>query len=290
MAFFPFNLFDEEEKRRRMLTPGFNPNAPAPPDLPPARPTLAPPVGNPASMRAPSYTPEDASQPSYSQRYQAEKQGYLRQTPGRGRSALTGALQGFLGGGGLVGAAMGGLYGATNPQGLREREFNRTRSPQLLEQFGMEQADQAAQRQAEQDALNSQLKIAQIGNLNREHQPQPPRPQAQRPTFASSPLGIFNTQTGEVTAPAPAREQRPMASNDPRLTINPENNLSVEEEARASYEGRGGDKYVLSTLPDRTQRILRGEAITVGRSTRGPNREETKAAQSEFDRAKERQY
>src|SRR5262245_38568537 len=166
MPIFPYD--DEEERRRRFLTPGINGN---PPELAmPKRPTFGRPVGNPGGIIPPAYMPEDtaaaAASPTHSQRYQAEKQGFMRTTPGRGRSALTGALQGFLSGGRIVGAGMGALYGATDPRGLREQEFNRTRRPQLLEQFGMEDAEAAARRQAAADALNAAKTQAEIGNVN----------------------------------------------------------------------------------------------------------------------------
>ena len=109
--------------------------------------------------------PEFNPRISRGEEYGGAKAEFMAKTPGRGKSALTGALQGFLRGGGLAGAATGAIYGAADPRGLREQEFNRTRRPQLLERFALEDQDRAAARQAEQDALNNQYKQAQIGEI-----------------------------------------------------------------------------------------------------------------------------
>ena|SRR5437867_1222853 len=125
-------------------------------------------AGRPDQMPAPPYQPQDAAPPTQGQRYEAERQAYLRGTPGRLKSALNGALQGFASGGGLVGAATGGAYGAIDPKRLQERRFNQERRPQILEQFAFEGADRAAQRQSDIDALTAAKTNAEIGNLQSE--------------------------------------------------------------------------------------------------------------------------
>jgi hypothetical protein len=205
MPIFPFD--DEEEKRRRRYaSPGINPNAGLPEIALPKRPMLPGP-GNPGAMPAPEYAPQDMAPPSRYQRYQSEKEGYMRGTPGRGKSALTGALQAFLGGGGLIGAGMGALQGATDPRGLREQQFNQRRRPQILEQFGMEDAERQAQRQVGADELNAQYKQAQIGELQSQaHKNRLPPP---RRAPVHSDRGLYDVEGGGIipgTEPLPKPE------------------------------------------------------------------------------------
>jgi hypothetical protein len=132
---------------------------------------------------------------------------YLKGTPGRGKSAIINAIKGALGGlasgqGALPGAVTGAIGGAIDPRGAREQEFNRRVRPQILERFGYEDQERAQQRQSQQDALDAEYKQAQIGALNRSNQPAPPK----QPSFGSSPLGIYNQQTGQVTTPAQPKE------------------------------------------------------------------------------------
>lgn len=214
MPIFPYD--DEEERRRRMLTPGINPNAP-PPNIPTSRPLPPPgiPGGAPSGgMLGPG--PIEPPAPALtrgSQMYNA-RADYLQDTPGRGKSALKGALQGFLSGGGLAGAATGGIYGATDPRELREMEFNQKVRPKLLERFAYEDQDRAAQRQGQEAAIEGEYKQAQIGALNRSNLPAPPKP----PGYSSAAgLGIYNDQTGQITTPAPPPQPRELA---PRPVVN----------------------------------------------------------------------
>ena len=152
---YPYN--NEED----FLTPGFNPSLPPPIKRRPL-PLIG--AGAPGSMPAPTYQPEEGPGPTRSQRYQSEKEGFMRGTPGRAKSAGLGALRGFLGGG-LTGAVRGAIGAAVDPKEFREQEFNQRMRPQILERFGMEDQENQARRQAEQDALNAQYKQAQIGEL-----------------------------------------------------------------------------------------------------------------------------
>lgn len=65
---------------------------------------------------------------------------------------------------------------------------------------------------------------------------------------------------------------------------------SVEVRARKSYEDRGGDKYVLSKLPERARQILEAGTVVVNGKTRAANQAEREAAQRVFERAIDRQY
>lgn len=210
MPIFPFD--DEEERRRRMLSP---PAIDMMGELDAARrPTVLPEISTARpGLSAPSPVtppPPPINRQSRFGEMQEAKDAYLEKTPGRGRSALTGALQSFLGGGGLVGAAFGAARGAIDPRGQREQEFNQKIRPQIQERFGAEDQERAMVRQAEQDALNNQYRTAQIGAINRSNMPPPPR----QPSYSSaSGLGIYNQQTGQVTTPAPPQQPREPAPN-----------------------------------------------------------------------------
>lgn len=193
-----------------MLTPGINPNAP-PPNIPASRPLPPPgiPGGAPSGgMLGPG--PIEPPAPALtrgSQMYNA-RADYRDEAPGRGKSALKGALQGFLSGGGLAGALTGGVYGAADPRGLREMEFNQKVRPKIAERFAYEDQDRAAQRQGQQDAVEGEYKQAQIGALNRSNLPAPPKP----PSYSNAPgMGILNEQTGQITTPAPPQQPRELA-------------------------------------------------------------------------------
>src|SRR5262245_817974 len=218
MPIFP--LTDEERRRRLALTPPINPDGGGIyADYPPRpKPGLGlPDVSTLERMPLPAAgAPEDIPMPrpalgrpqGRSGHVQEARDVYMLGTPGRGRSALSGALEGFLGGGGLLGAATGAIYGATDPRGLREREFNRKILPRIQEGFAYEDQDRALERQAAEDAINNQYKRAQIGALNRSNMPAPPK----QPSYGSAPgIGIYNQQTGTVTTPAPPKEEKPPA-------------------------------------------------------------------------------
>lgn len=178
------------------LPEGIDPNAP-----------MAPP---PPAYTAP---PPPLERPSRGQELDEAKSAYLQQTPGRFKSGLRGALQGALQGlatgqglGGAIGGALGGgLVGAVNPRGLREQQFNQEIAPKIQQRWGMEDQDRAAQRQAGIDFMNAQKTQAEIGAIDRSNQPRAPRP----PSYGNAPgIGIYNEQTGEVTTPAPPKEEK----------------------------------------------------------------------------------
>lgn len=191
---------EEEERRRRMLTPGFNPALPEPVEAPrmplsTGRPVDTPPP--PARLPSPSIAPLGRAE-----ELDMRKDFHMRETPGRGRSALTGALEGFLGGGGLLGAIAGGVEGAVAPRRRRERQFNAEVRPGLLDRFAMEDQEAGRIRQAEEDEINRQFKTAQIGELNRRNLPEPPKPRSP----ISSPRGLYDPEAGGIipgTEPLP---------------------------------------------------------------------------------------
>jgi hypothetical protein len=286
MPIFPFD--DEEERRRRrpFLTPPINPEADMldePPDLPPRPRAMLPPPGNPGGMEAPEYTPQDMAPPSRYQRLEAEKQGYMRGTPGRFKSALTGALQG-LAAGGPGGALTGAAYGAIDPRRVREVEFNQRVRPQIQERFAFEDQQRAVERQAEQDALNAEYRRAQIGELGRRGLPKPAAPQ--RPIIVPPGGTAIDLDTRQPIFTAPERIKPPTTAE---LQIDPESGMSVEEMADASYNARGGDNYVLSKLPPATRQIIERGTVMIKGKEEEASPEEKGAAQRAFDNAINRQ-
>jgi len=131
----------------------------------------------------------------------------MRGTPGRLKSFGLGALDAFTHGGGLAGALTGGIYGAADPRGLREQQFNQRRRPQILEQFGMEDTERATQRQAGIDEQNAQYRQAQIGELESQAYKNRLPPPAPRPV--TSPRGLYDPAAGGIipgTEPLPRPE------------------------------------------------------------------------------------
>jgi len=187
---------DEEERRRRSLTPGINPNLP---NLPTRKPRMLPPPRLPETPRTmpgpppPSSLPELATprpvpmpsgipggmpppainrQSRYGELKEAEG-GYLKGTPGRFKSAALGALgglgRGIASGQGLAGAiggALGGaVYGGVNPRGQRKMEFNERIRPQIFERWQFEDIDRAQQAASAKAAADAAMQRAQMANI-----------------------------------------------------------------------------------------------------------------------------
>lgn len=201
---------DEEELRRRkpiMLQPPRDPNAPPELPEPPARPRMLPP---PSPEIPGGAMPSPASRrPGRAAEVAEARDVYMQGTPGRGSSALTGFLQG-LGRGGIGGGIAGAATGAISPRTVRRQQFRQEIQPQIAERFAFEDQERAAQRQAEQDALNDEFKRAQIGATNRSNLPRPLPP----PRPVSSPRGLYDPTSGGIIPgteplPAPPRELAP---------------------------------------------------------------------------------
>jgi hypothetical protein len=169
---------------------------------------------------------------------------------------------------GVGGAVAGAGFGAINPRGQRSMEFDERVRPQIAQRWQFEDMDRA-QRVAEAKAAledmaartniantQSQIQSRQAGDtLNQEkfdferNQPMVLQPGAT----------AYNTRTGQAVFTAQDRPKQPSAAE---LTIDPESGMSVEEMADASYNERGGDRYVYDRLPERTRRILESEPGT----------------------------
>lgn len=262
--------------------------APSPlPESPGPRGMMAPSPGIPGGEKY-GIPGVRASRPPTRYDELAEMKGaYMSGAPGRGKSALTGAMEGFMGGGGLAGAATGAAYGAIDPRRLRERQFERYERPGILERFAFEDADTQRRRQAEKDALNEEYRRAQTEHLKSEAYKNRLPPPAKEP-----PSHWVQTDQGwvDLNAPenrgktfrpytAPKEERQPTAAE---LATEPESGKSVEEIAEDSYQARGGDNYVFSKLPAYTRQLLSGEV-------KDADPQEVARAQSAFDAAIERQ-
>jgi len=197
----PFTLDDNE--RRRGMAP-INPDAQPPVTLPsmpmPTRRTPMP-LGDPSinpvpnvPIATPPITPREASLPEFRPRMtrvdelSGAKDEYMAKTPGRFRSGLVNALRGFAsglqtGGGlgaGLGGALAGGAFGAINPRGAREQEFERYEQPRIFERFAMEDQETATRRAAEKTLRDEEMYRADIAlkesQALKNRMPELPRP------------------------------------------------------------------------------------------------------------------
>lgn len=202
---------DEEELRRRkpiMLTPPRDPNAPPELPEPTPRPRMLPPP-SPEIPGGAMPSPPLAGPRGRGAEVAEARDVYMQGTPGRGKSALTGFLQG-LGRGGIGGGIAGAATGAISPRTVRRQQFRQEIQPQIAERFAFEDQERARQRQAEQDALNDEFKRAQIGATNRSNLPRPLPP----PRPMSTPRGALNVETntiipGTEPLPTPPRELAP---------------------------------------------------------------------------------
>lgn len=152
-------FMSDEETRRRRIRPRLGPPPTLPdletPEVPMTAPTTPPRLGMWRPYRQNRY--EEMSE---------AKDAYLQKTPGRFKSGALGALRGFAGGGGLLGAITGGVAGAVDPKGLREQQFNQRIRPQIEERFrfeDMERAQQAQEASAQRQGVFDQAKLQEMG-------------------------------------------------------------------------------------------------------------------------------
>lgn len=160
----------------------------------------------------------------------------MRGTPGRARSALTGALEGFAGGGGLIGAITGAAGGAISPRRLRERQFNQQVRPELMEQFAFEDADIAAERHAQQNALNNEYRRAQIGELESQaykNRLPPPAPRPRQPI--RSDRGLYDPEAGGIIT---GTEPLPPPPKEPTPIVRVNERGEYEDVGKAMAQGR----------------------------------------------------
>lgn len=320
MPIFPF--MDDEARRRSMLTPGINGalpdvaaskpmpkiGAPTPgptptmmpgksypstlPEAPPSRPALALPRAEAGGFTpAPESLNRVPQPPSRYEQMQEAKDVYLQGTPGRLKSGLLGALRGGLQGlatgglgGALGGALAGGGFGAINPRGRREMEFNEQVRPKILERFGYEDADRAAAIAQAKAAGEQAMNRAQLANIQSQINSRAAQDalnqqkadmEANQPMTLSPGATVYDRKGQRALFTAPAAEKQPTQAE---LSIEPSSGKSAEEISDDSYAGRGGDQYVFDRLPERTRQLLSGEIANASPA-------ELMAAQRTFENA-----
>lgn len=186
-----------------------------------------------------------------------------------GRSAFSGFMDR-----GLFGAALGAAAGAIDPQGTRERNFNRYRLPQIQQDAASAQAEEARARAQEMARLNqeratvgldqeraqTELYKAQAKKaLNPEIKPRPVRLQPMVTEDGSTVLVDLDdpNNAGKQFKPfvRPERvsptQQQAVSEMEREATEGTPENIADD-----SYAGRGGDAYVLSRLNPSIQEIL----------------------------------
>lgn len=174
------NYLDDPNDPRK---PPVLPNPPAPRPLPAPAP--------PNALYGRHMGPSLAPRPSRRQELAEMKDAYAATNPGRLKSGLMNALRGFAGGmasggglgAGLGGAVAGGAFGAIDPRGAREAEFEAYEKPQILQRFAMDDAEENARRDAQMDAIRMQdiaagvdLKQAQAAKARQPAIAKPPAP------------------------------------------------------------------------------------------------------------------
>jgi hypothetical protein len=231
------------------------------------------------------------------------RQEHLGKTPGRLKSGLLnaakGALQGLATGGGLGaalgGAVGGGAFGAINPRGAQDADFNQRVKPKILERFAYEDAETAARIQAAKAAGDQAMTRAQLENINSQIQSRTAgdemarakdEREARRPMIVSPGQVGYDPRTREKTFEVPATPKPPTQAE---LGTEPTSGKSYEEIAEESYQGKGGDAYVLSRLPTHVQQIIQKGTVTVNGKELAASPEELSAAQRQFESAIERQ-
>jgi hypothetical protein len=202
----------------------------------------------------------------------------------------------------LGGALTAGAGSAINPQAGYEFAFDVGQRPRM-------EAETARER-AEKDRMIAEIfNQAKLDDLRATTEER--RSQAQKnrlPTREPRPTPAWRQVVGpdgqpilvDMNAPEnrrkvftsyvkPADPKSPAPPTAAELAVDPESGMSVEEMADASYNTRGGDRYVFDRLPARTRQILSTGKNAVDGTTRNATQAEIDDAQKEFERAVGRQ-
>jgi len=231
------------------------------------------------------------------------RQEHLGKTPGRLKSGLLNALRGGLKGlatGGGLGAGLGGAVagaglGAINPRVAQDMDFNERVKPKILGRFADEDREKMAQFAAAKAAGDQAMTQAQLANIqstiqSRASGDEMARAKSEREANAPMILNpgqvAVDRRTHEKTFEVPATPKPPTQIE---LGIEPTSGKSYEEIAEESYQGKGGDAYVLSRLPAHVQQIIQKGTVTVNGKELAASPEELSAAQRQFESAIERQ-
>lgn len=239
---------DTARNRAIPEAPTVMPGAPRPSPLPDTERPLPPLARTPPfvprsapgnRMPAPPGMESGMEPPTRTQRMEAEREAYLRGTPGRGKSALLGLLrgaaQGLATGQGLAGALGGAIagagFGGLNPRGQREMEFEQQMKPKILERWRNEEADRAERerredraRAIEMDELKRRQAEAQINAAEAEAR-------ARKFETVAPGYGVIDIETGKpiYTAPPTPPSARPQGLiNTARGIFDPTTRTYVE--------------------------------------------------------------
>jgi hypothetical protein len=178
----------------------------------------------------------------------------MRGTPGRFKSAILSGLQGFAGGmasGGGLAAGLGGLaagagFGAIDPRGAREREFEQRAKPKILEGFAMEDAETAARMAAAKTAAERALQQVQITNMQDQIRSRNEADALNREKFGAEQNRLIPAPPG-TTFLDPKTKQPVFTATDPRQgNMTPDQaeaaltteEGTVEEISQGSLQGR----------------------------------------------------
>lgn len=225
--------------------------------------------------------------------YDAQKRNYMIDaakrnpdgsfTPGKdggiqykrsGKDIAMAALAG-LGKGGVLGAAIGGIGATVSPEFGREFNWEMYKKPGALEEEGRAMQRQQMDRQGMLDALRIQRE--QVGldqetaqtELYKAQAKKALNPAIQREPVRLTPLQMPDGSTVLVDTANPANEgrefrpierpQKPVSAPEAAKEAEIERTAAEgdpEQIAEDSYQGRGGDDYVLKRLPLQVQQIL----------------------------------
>jgi len=231
------------------------------------------------------------------------RQEHLGKTPGRLKSGLLNALKGGLAGlasGGGLGAALGGAvgggaFGAITPRGAQDMDFEQRVKPKILDRFRYEDQDTAARMAGAKAAGEQAMTQAQLENINSQIQSRSAgdelsrakdQREANRPMILSQGQAGFDPKSQRKVFEVPAA---PKAPTQAELGIEPTSGKSYEEISEESYQGRGGDAYVLSKMSPRDQQLIQKGTVTINGVEQGAEPSEIAQAQRAYENAIERQ-
>lgn len=289
------------------------------------------------------YDPVTAAQYDYVMQGTRDKEGNIGNKVRRSGKDIALATLGGLMRGGVLGAGVGGIGAAISPELGREFNFETFQEPRMQRQMQRAQQRDAIQRQEAIDDLNRRR--IETGISADEARIATERSRAGLPMEVSPGASMIDPRTGQILATAPNRPAgSPSAASPRRYAIGgnlvdeagnvlftappkPERDRPIAERLREaesefeategspeqiaddSYQGRGGDTYVLSKLPEATRQILEKGTVRATEEVRDPETgrpvidpntgaiqritqerpatpAEVSAAQSAFDRAK----
>lgn len=188
---------------------------------------------------------------------------------------------------GLGGAAAGGAISAISPKTGRGYQFETIQRPGIEDRLRRDD-ERLKRAQGQEDRARAiRLDEAKIKDIESEAQVRlHPSPKAVSPLRGRAGDVFLDPVTKQPIARIPQQEKPPSAAE---LTIDPESGMSAEEMADASYQGRGGDRYVFSHLPAPARQLIEKGTFTQDGQEYPASPEQVAAAQRALDDAIKRQ-